>query len=57
MEDIKISSCHGNWHAEDKYVDKKLQRDTKKMKGINWIANQEFSHTVTHLEGCEIFPQ
>lgn len=30
MEDIKIRSCHGNWHAEDKYVDKKLQTDTKK---------------------------
>lgn len=31
MEDIKIGSCHGNWHAEHKYVDKKLQR-YKKMK-------------------------
>lgn len=56
MEDIKIRSRHGNWHAEDKYADKKLQRDTKN-EGLNRIANQEFNHTVTHLEGCEIFPQ
>lgn len=38
MEDIKIRSRHGNWHAEDKYADKKLQRDTKN-EGLNRIAN------------------
>lgn len=55
-EDIKIGSCHGNWHAEDKHVDKKLQTDTKKLKEYIGLLIRDSVIQLHILKGVKYFP-